>query len=84
MNDIEDLNSRGHNLTKIGVRTFYCENCGAFVQTSKSGVESIFHTPPHSPSCCTKCVGFDPIPGNGKPRTLKAKLEDEAYFSKGQ
>jgi hypothetical protein len=84
--DFEMLEEAGHVLTLVsgplaGITTYYCERCGALCQSrSSSGVFQIIHIPPGHPSKTSACVELPRPPGNGKPRTLKQKLDDERDF----
>jgi hypothetical protein len=77
--DFERLEEAGHDLTMLspmvgGVTTYYCERCGAVVLMART--LRFFHLPPGSPSMTSRCVEMPLPPGNGRPRTLKKKLED--------
>lgn len=59
MTDFDKLTDAGHILTLVqglvaGVSTYYCERCGALLQT---GPMPIFHLPASSKSREDKCVG---------------------------
>jgi hypothetical protein len=91
MTDFEALEKAGHDLTMLspmigGVTTYYCERCGAIVQMGRSASGhtermAIFHLPPGSPSKTSECFEMPIYPGNGRPRTLKTKLDDERAFA---
>jgi hypothetical protein len=85
----DDLEAAGHELTflslSIGVSSYYCENCGAYVQVGGSPPEvSLFHMPRYalwrgsSAGTRERCCNDPPKTGEV---TLKQKLkalEDES------
>lgn len=83
-NDLVAIEKLGHELTMVapmhaGISTYYCEKCGALV-TFYQGNMRVFHVPPGSPSKLSQCVEM-PIPeGNGTPRKLHEKLDEEVDF----
>jgi hypothetical protein len=85
MDDLDALEKAGHDLTLVapmlaGISRYYCERCGAFVTFGQRGVLAVFHLPPGSQSKTSQCFEMPVAEGNGRPRTLKAKLADEDDF----
>lgn len=72
------LEAAGHDLTQItglvaGTTTYYCEHCGALVQTYQ-GKQTLFHLPTGSWSREDKCLKGSAI--GPKPKKLKEKLSE--------
>jgi hypothetical protein len=72
------LEAAGHSLTQItglvaGTITYYCEHCGALVQTYQ-GNQTFFHLPTGSWSREEKCLKGSAV--GPKTKTLREKLDE--------